>query len=358
MPIFMDRHDVSDATTAENVAQLHQQDLEIQDQFGCRGLTYWFDGKRKTAFCLIEAADRDAIVRMHNHAHGQVPHRVIEVDPGIVESFLGRIEDPDKTGNTDLIIIDEPAFRIIMVLRFTRQSLDDKFAIPSYEYISIATDAFNNTEGSIVKQTEAGFLVSFKSVTNAVNAGSLIQAGFMNSSRGEVAMKMALSAGVPVTERQSLFEDAKKSAERMCLVVPGEIIVTSEVRDLYNSENIMPLQEGKLLRAISPNEERFLNGIFDYMDINWKKTGLKIDDLRKSLGYSRSQLYRLIILLTGQSPNNFINEYRLSKALTLLRKGSNNITEVAFESGFSDLSYFSKCFQKKYGHLPSRHLIH
>lgn len=88
MPIYMDRHDVSEMVTAEYVAQLHQQDLKVQDQFGCRGLTYWFDDKRKTAFCLIEAPDMKALEDMHNHAHGQVPHRIIEVEPRIVESFL------------------------------------------------------------------------------------------------------------------------------------------------------------------------------------------------------------------------------------------------------------------------------
>ena len=61
MPLFMDRHDVSEDVTAENVAQLHQADLKIQSQFGCKGLTYWFDDVRKTAFCLIEAQDAESI---------------------------------------------------------------------------------------------------------------------------------------------------------------------------------------------------------------------------------------------------------------------------------------------------------
>src|ERR1043165_10046349 len=112
----MDRHDVSENVTAEIVAQLHQEDLKIQAQFGCRGLTYWFDDKRKTAFCLIEAPDAKALEDMHNHAHGQVPHRIIEVEPGIVESFLGRIEDPKKTKDTELNIIDDAAFRTIMMI--------------------------------------------------------------------------------------------------------------------------------------------------------------------------------------------------------------------------------------------------
>ena len=92
----MDRHDVSATVTAETVAQLHQQDLKIQGQFGCRGLTYWFDSARNNAFCLIEAPDMSAIQAMHDHAHGQVPNRVIEVDTAVVESFLGRIQTRKK----------------------------------------------------------------------------------------------------------------------------------------------------------------------------------------------------------------------------------------------------------------------
>lgn len=57
---------------------------------------------------------------MHNHAHGEVPHRIIEVDDSIVESFLGRIEDPVKARNTELNIINDPAFRTIMVVGFNK----------------------------------------------------------------------------------------------------------------------------------------------------------------------------------------------------------------------------------------------
>ena len=116
MPIYMDRHDVPETITAEHVAHIHQEDLKIQDQFGCKGLTYWFDDKRKTAFCLIEAPNEKAIRQMHKKAHGQVPHHVIAVDTVIVDSFLGRIQDPEKAQDTTLNIINDPAFRTIMVI--------------------------------------------------------------------------------------------------------------------------------------------------------------------------------------------------------------------------------------------------
>ena len=116
MPIYMDRHDVSKEVTAEIVADLHQKDLKIQHKFNCKGLTYWFDEKRKTAFCLVEAPNKAAIKEMHDQAHGEVPNRIIEVDHAVVESFLGRIEDPEKSQKTKLNIINDPAFRTIMVV--------------------------------------------------------------------------------------------------------------------------------------------------------------------------------------------------------------------------------------------------
>src|SRR4051794_37420326 len=123
MPVYMDRHDVAGTVTAEHVAQIHQEDLKIQDQFGCRGLTYWFDEVRKTAFCLIEAPNAEAISNMHSHSHGDIPNQVIEVDMGVVESFLGRIQDPKKTENTELNIIKDSAFRTIMVVSLKQLSL-------------------------------------------------------------------------------------------------------------------------------------------------------------------------------------------------------------------------------------------
>ena len=51
MPIYMDRHDLPESVTAEEVARLHQEDLKIEHKFGCKGMTYWFDEVRK--YCLL-----------------------------------------------------------------------------------------------------------------------------------------------------------------------------------------------------------------------------------------------------------------------------------------------------------------
>ncbi|MES1213874.1 MAG: DUF4242 domain-containing protein [Bacteroidota bacterium] len=249
MPIYMDRHDVSEAVTAELVAQLHQADLKVQDQFGCKGLTYWFDEKRKTAFCLIEGPDMNAIREMHNHAHGKVPHLVIEVNTSIVESFLGRIGDPEKAQNTALNIINDPAFRSIMVIAIDGVTLmlnhSDEFKSLLHHFNNAVNDLLKVYDGSLVKQTENHSLVSFKSVSYAVHAAIDIKASFKKFrneiNNDSISLKIGLSVGVPVTEKKLFFEETIKQAERICKVVMGEIIVSSEVKELYDSENPSPL---------------------------------------------------------------------------------------------------------------------
>src|SRR6476646_9189234 len=96
MPVYMDRHYVEGATR-HAVADAHQKDLALQEKYEIKFLTYWFDEIRCTAFCLIEAPNRETIERAHDEAHGLVPNEVLEVDPAVVDAFLGRIEDPAPT---------------------------------------------------------------------------------------------------------------------------------------------------------------------------------------------------------------------------------------------------------------------
>jgi AraC-like DNA-binding protein len=360
----MDRHDVSETITAENVASLHQQDLKIQDKFNCRGLTYWFDDVRKTAFCLIEAPNENALKQMHNEAHGKVPHSIIEVDPNVVESFLGRIEDPQKSQNAKLNIISDPAFRIIMIIDLQPSShqLNDTTSFTAFlnNYKTAAVNMLRSFAGCVVSQNANRFLVSFKSVLKAVDAALNIQTEFKkvckSISGNTTLLKIAISAGSPVTEKKLIFEDAIKLAELMCENVKGEIVVSAEVKDLYKSENGNAFNKASNIVALTPADETFLNHLKNFMESSWANANLKAKDFTRPLGCSKSMLYRTMITLTGKPVNTFIKDYRLTAALQLLNKNSGNVSEIAFETGFISPSYFSRCFLKKYGYLPSAYL--
>jgi len=357
----MDRHDVSDAVTAEHIAQLHQQDLKVQDQFGCRGLTYWFDDKRKTAFCLIEAPHMDAIREMHDFAHGQVPHRVIEVDTDLVESFLGRIEDPVKERNTGLNIIDDPAFRAIMVMdvqpAFFSNGDPGPFRAGAQLLMQRVPAILKAFDGAVVKQSPDRHLISFRQVSCAVHAAIELRKSFDVGGEGHThQMKIGLSTGVPVTEKRLMFEDAIRLAERMAVACREDIVVSAEVRELYDGENPAPLATCKGVCCLTPADEQFLTRLMDHAEKNWSDIHLKVDDLNKVVGYSKPQLYRKMIVLTGKSPVTFIKDYRLNEALSLLNKQTGNVSQIAYESGFSSPSYFTKCFQKRYGRSPTEYL--
>lgn len=362
MPIYMDRHDLPEAITAEHVAKIHQEDLKLQHKFGCQGLTYWFDDKRKTAFCLIKAPNKKAIQNMHDMAHGGTPNSIIEVDESIVESFLGRIEDPEKSQNTALNIINDPAFRVIMLIEssnYLNRLEANQYGIFTQKFHNSVSKTLKHFKGNIVKQNNHSYLISFNSVTNAVVCALKIQSNFKyitpkintNSRR----LKIGLCTGIPVTEKQSLFEDAITLVTHMCEIIKDEIVISSEVKALYESENRNTFINKAHIRTLKPSEEKFLTQIMDFVAKVWNDSTFNVDSFSITLGYSKSQVYRKLISLTGKSANNFIRDFRLHRAINSLYNQQGNISEVAFRSGFNSPAYFTKCFRDKFGILPSRY---
>ena len=82
---------------------------------------------------------------------------------------------------------------------------------------------------------------------------------------------------------------------------------------------------------------------------------LSVESLAEEIGLSRSQLLRKITALTGVSVNELIRTFRLQKAAQLLGQNWAPVSQVAYEVGFSNLSYFSKVFKEHYGVLPSEY---
>jgi AraC-like DNA-binding protein len=80
---------------------------------------------------------------------------------------------------------------------------------------------------------------------------------------------------------------------------------------------------------------------------------LGVDDLCEELSISRTQLFRKAKALTGESPVRLIQQMRLRKAKELLRTTELNVSEIAYEVGFTDPAYFSRAFNKEFGMSPS-----
>ena len=91
------------------------------------------------------------------------------------------------------------------------------------------------------------------------------------------------------------------------------------------------------------------------MQENMRNFDLVVDDFAHAMHMSNSLLYLKCKKSFGMSPNKFIMQERLRHAVELLDRQTYNVTEVAYECGFSDPKYFSKFFKKAMGMAPSEY---
>jgi hypothetical protein len=242
MPLYMDRHDLPDATAAD-VAAAHMRDLEVQDGFGVRFVTYWFEEDAGSGFCLIEGPNEEAVVAAHRAAHGLLPSNVIEVDQAVVRGFFGRL-NTHPPGEPYI----ESAFRAILftdIVDSTRltQQLGDRAAMTFLRvHDSVVRSVLARFGGSEVKHTGDGIMAAFTSAFQAVSAAMQIQRTLQDpneSAPEHLHVRVGVAAGEPVTEQDDLFGAAVQLAARLCARArPDCIVVSSGVHDLCRGKNI------------------------------------------------------------------------------------------------------------------------
>src|SRR6202012_2899176 len=74
-PLTANRHQ-----KASPIASAHMRDLEVQEKFGVRFVTYWFEEDAGSAFCLVDSPDKESVEAAHSASHGLLPLNVVEVD--------------------------------------------------------------------------------------------------------------------------------------------------------------------------------------------------------------------------------------------------------------------------------------
>ena len=136
------------------------------------------------------------------------------------------------------------------------------------------------------------------------------------------------------------------------LASPNEIVLSKSFQKLINGN--VEFKEHSHLKIINQRQERFVQQFLKYTEDNIAKQDLNIQNISQTIGVSKPQLYRKITGLTGRSPNTFIRDIKMKKAMGLLKNNDLNVAQVALEVGYSNPSYFTKCFQGKCGISPSK----
>lgn len=126
--------------------------------------------------------------------------------------------------------------------------------------------------------------------------------------------------------------------------------IRQKLRERYSQELVLKPTDV----VINSVDEKFIQRLERILEKELSNSEYTIDDFAKEIGMSRMQLHRKLKALFGVSATEFIRNERLKTATTLIKKGV-NISEVGYAVGFSDMSYFAKCFKDMFGVTPSHY---
>ena len=266
----------------------------------------------------------------------------------IEQEELAEMADPDTQSSTHdapmvLIVEDNPDMR-----RYIRGHLDESYTIHEAEDgkkgvaqavetvpdLIISDVMMPEMDGyelvRILKQDERTSHIPIILLTAKAGGESKIEG--LETGADDYLIK-PFDAKELLTRVKNLIEQRRKLRERF----RGEM--TLKPRDI----TITSVDEKFLTRVMALVEEHMADSDFD------------TEALAREVAMSRMQLHRKLKALTGQSPHEFTRTLRLGRAAQLLEKNAGNISEVAYDVGFNNLSHFAKAFREQFNKSPSEY---
>lgn len=128
------------------------------------------------------------------------------------------------------------------------------------------------------------------------------------------------------------------------------------LRESYSNRLLVHIPEVstiELPETASPIDRDFIQKFVVYIGEHYARQDFQVADLCQEFGLSRSQLYRKVSALLGESISDYIQNMRLKKAEELLLEDKLSVAEIAYHVGYSSPDYFSTVFRSRYGVSPS-----
>ena len=143
--------------------------------------------------------------------------------------------------------------------------------------------------------------------------------------------------------------DMKELEERMQQIIRSKSLLIRKIKQ----SDMMQQHKEIVVESI---EEKLLIRITEIIEERLADSDLNVQKLSEISGYNSKQIYRRIKQLTGHTVVDYIKSIRLKKAALLLEHRKYTVSEVMYQVGFSNPSYFSKCFAEKYGKTPKQYM--
>lgn len=342
-PLYIDLH-IDNSLTPDLIRKCHVADKRIQEKYGVRYLQILLNQPQGYLFCLVEGPDKESCARVHQEAHGNIACNILEITESDFSALLANKPKDSldftlnqdgtfDTGNRALLAVDLVA-------------MPDNYRAAR----QMVMDVLRKYEGKSGESFENRLFGLFDSCSSAVEAGLVI--GKVISGAGvPVEVRMGVDVGPPLKQQGNFFEDVCKTAEQFAFISRnGEVTISARVEQARHGDG---KSRSASIRVIGPAEEKFLSQVMGCIHGIWNKGEITIEDFGRELAMSRSQLGRRLKSLAGLSPNDFIKEFRLRRAVEMMEGRCLNIAEITMAIGFTNPSYFAKCFRQRFGRAPS-----
>ena len=153
-----------------------------------------------------------------------------------------------------------------------------------------------------------------------------------------------------VDRQTKILKEQKEELERKAAELSEQNALLQKQNEMIASHNTLSS------RTLSKKESDFSTELLETIQKKYKDPDLDVHALAEAMGMSRNMLNEKIQKTFGQSIAQFIRTYRLNVAKEMICNGTNkdmNISEIAYEVGFNDPKYFTRCFTKEFNAPPS-----
>lgn len=358
MPLYMDFHKF-DHVTVDEVKTAHIADQAIQEKYGVRYLQFWVNEAAGTVFCLTEGPDKESCELVHKMAHGNTACALVEVEPGFYKMMMGAEHRLDHglvkqdDGSVD------PGYRTIFSARISVQHTGEETDVVNEGNArQMILDKIEFYHGRTVKWNPDDSLVGvFNNPTDALQCAITLQKHFTRQPEKHVAFRIGITTDQPVTNDGDFFSKAIQQANHLSITAQNNQVIVTDLTGRLCDDSLLALSR-EMMVSIDESDLELLRNFLTVTERHLADETFTIDELCREVGLSRPQLYRKITTLSGRAPNDFVRDIRLERGWELLKRKKGNISQVALEVGYSNPSYFTKCFSERYGITPSKFLQH
>ncbi|NGM61760.1 substrate-binding domain-containing protein [Sphingobacterium sp. SGG-5] len=247
------------------------------------------------------------------------------------------------SGRPNLLYIDnDHTWNTLLKRQF--QNLYNVYTANSFDIARKKTEEYKFaviiTEIKIMSSSSHDFIKYLKNTSDHATALFILFTTHENKLQKEQAFKERYDLYLLKSEGLDILESAVTTLEKNRKQLVNKHLKLSE-QDLSLIENA----------KMRTDHSIFVEKTNHIIDQNISNSQFNVSELAKALNISRVNLYNKFNEIFQMSPSDYILNIRLKKATHLL-KSSLNISEVAYQSGFSSPSYFTKVFTAKFNHTP------